>query len=71
MLLVYIVLGQIGILTEENADNRLITYTIAYHTSIIYSTVSEGASKGRTLGKLITETIAIKENMQLLPWQKH
>jgi uncharacterized RDD family membrane protein YckC len=39
-----------------------IKYLIAYSVYIIYYTLIEGVSKGRSLGKLATGTIAVKED---------
>jgi uncharacterized RDD family membrane protein YckC len=39
-----------------------ITYLIAYSVLIIYYTLIEGVSKGRSLGKLATSTIVVKED---------
>ena len=50
----------ISLLTEESLRAKLLDYLITAIITIIYYTVSEAATNGRTIGKMVTGTIAIK-----------
>lgn len=46
----------------------LLIYVLFFGITIGYYTIIEGASKGRTLGKLITGTVAVQEDGSTITW---
>jgi uncharacterized RDD family membrane protein YckC len=50
------------IITKHTTQAQLISYLIAIIITILYYTIYEGATKGRTFGKMVTGTIVIKED---------
>lgn len=50
------------------SGNVIIDYAITYLLYIVYYTFCEGASGGRTIGKLVTRTKAVKEDNTSITW---
>ncbi len=50
------------IFTSEDAGSKIIVYAISFSAFFLFFFLIEGLSKGRTLGKLITRTKAVKED---------
>lgn len=48
---------------------NLMLYAVNYSIIILYYTIMEGACKGRTIGKLITGTVAMREDGTKLSWK--
>ncbi len=48
--------------------NKLSDYLVVYAVYILYYTFSEGASRGRSVGKLITRTKAVREDESDISW---
>jgi uncharacterized RDD family membrane protein YckC len=55
-------------LTDEGNSSKAVVYLYAFALLIIYYTLMEGLTKGRSLGKLITGTIAIRETGAPITW---
>lgn len=53
-------------LTGSQFSDFLLTYALYF----LYYAVFEGATKGRSLGKLITGTVAIQEDGSAITWNK-
>ena len=51
-----------SIIMQDTLQAKLIDYIVTQILTIIYYTISEAATKGRTLGKMVTGTIAITED---------
>ena len=47
----------------------LLTYVFAFGIWVVFFTLTEAITKGRTLGKLITGTVAIREDGGNLTWK--
>ena len=58
----------IGMLMPELAYNQINLYVITYLIYLFYYTVIEGATNGRTLGKLVTGSKAVKEDGSDISW---
>jgi len=54
---------------QELLHNRLFTFTLTYINYTIFYTLIEGATKGRTIGKLITRTEAVKNDLNKITWK--
>ena len=54
---------------QEIFSNKAVPYTMALANFILLYTVIEGASKGRSLGKLVTGTVAVQESLQPITWK--
>jgi uncharacterized RDD family membrane protein YckC len=54
---------------EESAFNKLLTYLYVIVIFTLAYSIIEGASKGRTLGKLITGTKAVREDGSSITWK--
>jgi uncharacterized RDD family membrane protein YckC len=55
---------------QQNQDEiRFFVYIISYLSYLIYYTIFEGATKGRTLGKLITGTRAVNMDGTPITWK--
>jgi len=54
---------------QSQGDLTIFIYFICYLTYITYYTVFEGATKGRTLGKLITGTRVVKLDGSPITWK--
>lgn len=74
-LFIFLFMMLIGILnpdffrqTGDSADASLSAYVIALLSFLVYYTILEGATKGKTLGKLITNTRAVKEDGADITW---
>ncbi len=50
-------------------DNKLILYGIVLLNMLVIYTLIEGAAKGGSLGKLITGTKAVKEDLSRITWK--
>lgn len=50
-------------------NSKLISIIVGDSLYIIFYTLIEGATKGRTLGKLITKTVAVSEDGAPLTWK--
>jgi uncharacterized RDD family membrane protein YckC len=50
------------IITQDSNQARLISIIVGVSITILYYTLYEGFTKGRTFGKMVTGTIAIKED---------
>jgi len=50
------------IIAQRTTQGQLISYLVAIIITLLYYTIYEGATKGRTFGKMVTGTIAIKED---------
>src|SRR6266487_2959062 len=48
--------------------NKLSDYLMIYTLYVLFYTFSEGASSGRTIGKLITRTKAVREDESEITW---
>lgn len=65
-----IVVGVIaGTLSINYTSDTLFLYFISYAIFIGYYTIMEGASNGRTLGKLITGSRAVKDDGSNITWK--
>lgn len=53
---------------ETFTGNLLMDYLIVYALYAIYYTFSEGASRGRSIGKLITRTKVVREDGSEISW---
>ncbi len=53
----------------EFFSNRVYTFGIAMVNMLIIYTIIEGASKGRSLGKVITRTVAVKDDFSRITWK--
>ena len=51
------------------SGNQLLDYLISYSIYVVFYTFCEGASGGRTIGKLITRTKAVKEDETAITWK--
>jgi uncharacterized RDD family membrane protein YckC len=51
------------------SGNKLFDYLISYSIYVIFYTFCEGASGGRTIGKLVTRTKAVKEDETDITWK--
>ncbi|RXK86340.1 RDD family protein [Filimonas effusa] len=47
---------------QSTAASDLVLYVISFIVTVLYFSLMEGLSKGRSLGKLITRTRAVKED---------
>jgi uncharacterized RDD family membrane protein YckC len=47
---------------QEISDSNVMLYVISFSVMLGYYIVFEGASRGRTLGKLITGTVVVKDD---------
>lgn len=56
-------------LLDSTLSERLFSYLIAIIAIFLFYTIFEGASKGRSLGKLITKTVAIREDGNPITWK--
>lgn len=52
---------------EDN--NLLFQYLVSYLFYLVYYTIVEGATKGRSLGKIVSGTIAVREDGATLTWK--
>lgn len=55
---------------ETMSGSKFGDFLISYALYMLYYTVFEGATKGRSLGKLITGTTAIQEDGNPITWNK-
>lgn len=55
---------------EENSSSRLTLYLTIFLILFAYYTVMEAAFNGKTVGKLITRTRAVREDGSPLGWDK-
>lgn len=55
---------------EENASNMLTLYLTVFLILFGYYTIMEAAFNGKTIGKLITRTRAVREDGSPLGWDK-
>ena len=53
---------------SEDAGSKLLEYLISFTIYMIFYTFSEGASGGRSIGKLITGTKAVKVDNTRITW---
>lgn len=53
----------------RSGDMTMVFYLIIYAAYVIYYTVLEGGTNGRTLGKFITKTKVVKEDGSLITWK--
>ena len=53
----------------DSIPGKLFLYLIAFGLLVTFFTVIEGASKGRSLGKLITGTVAIRDDGATITWK--
>ena len=53
---------------ETLTGNGFLDYFVAYGFYAIYYTFSEGASRGRSIGKLITRTKVVREDGSEISW---
>jgi uncharacterized RDD family membrane protein YckC len=51
-----------SILRQNTIEAKLLDILLTAVLTVIYYTISEGVSKGRTIGKMVTGTIAIRED---------
>lgn len=70
-------LGAVLVLTNPNIGEwiaanqvlfKLFNYSYGYLVIVLFYSLQEGLLKGRTIGKLITGTVAIREDGQPLTW---
>lgn len=63
--------GDVESLNEfmDSGEGKLCNYAAAYAVLIIVYTLIEGASGGRSLGKLITGTVAVREDGSRITWR--
>lgn len=63
----------VGILVSarifQTGETRFVFYFISYLTYLLYYTLLEGGTGGRTLGKLITKTVVVKEDGSPITWK--
>jgi len=75
MFVVGIGLAAYGLVTDVDSFNEsyrssiLAEYALSYFVYVLYFTLAEGLTKGRSLGKLITGTVAIKEDGSAFTWK--
>lgn len=55
--------------TNTFTGNKLTDYLVSYIIYALFYTFSEGASRGRSIGKLITRTKAVKEDESEVSWK--
>lgn len=55
--------------THTFTGNKLTDYLMSYIIYALFYTFSEGASRGRSIGKLITRTKAVKEDESEISWK--
>src|SRR5690606_10243233 len=53
----------------DSGAGTLVMYLIAFSVLLLFFTLMEGATKGRSLGKLITGTVAIREDGTAITWK--
>jgi len=53
----------------ESLSSKLFLYVFAYFNHVTLFAFIEGATKGRTLGKLITGTKAVKDDITPITWR--
>lgn len=53
----------------DSTGFNLMLYAINYSIIILYYTIMEGALKGRTIGKMVTGTVALREDGSQLTWK--
>ena len=53
----------------ESIPGKLLIYLFAFSLLVIFFTLIEGASKGRSVGKLITGTRAVKDDGSAISWK--
>jgi uncharacterized RDD family membrane protein YckC len=76
MLVVGLVIGLMQLQNEAYYEDETLSgskvgdYLISYGLYLLYYTIFEGATKGRSLGKLITGTVAIQEDGNPVTWNK-
>jgi uncharacterized RDD family membrane protein YckC len=58
-----------NVLAREDAGSVLIQYLISFGSYIGMFTILEGATKGRTLGKLVTGTRALRKDGSFITWK--
>lgn len=51
-----------SIIMQDTLQAKLIDYVVTQLLTILYYTISEAATKGRTLGKMVTGTIVITDD---------
>src|SRR5688500_6606630 len=73
---VFFVIGLVQLQTEGYYEDETLTgsqfgdFLVSYLLYLLYYAVFEGATKGRSLGKLITGTVAIQEDGSPITWNK-
>ena len=55
-------------MANENSSYTIMSYVIGIFVFLVYFTLTEGFFKGKTLGKLITKTRAVKEDGSALTY---
>lgn len=61
--------GKESLAVTGNSMDKVINYVFAYCVYVLYYLFSEGASNGRSLGKLCTHTKAVKLNGDPITWE--
>jgi len=51
------------------SGNKLVDYLISYTLYVVFYTFCEGSSGGRTIGKLVTRTKAVREDETAITWK--
>lgn len=55
---------------REMFSNRLLPACMSLGAYFLYYFMVEGITKGRTLGKLITKTVAVNEDLSAITWKQ-
>lgn len=62
------VTGTANLLDEDNS-NIVLQYLLSYSLYVLFYTLIEGLTKGRSFGKFITGTVAVKSNGTNFSWK--
>lgn len=66
---VLLVLAGLALATTFNFEDNLSIYMFNYFLYVCYYTLMEGATKGRTIGKLVTGSNVIKDDGTPITWK--
>ena len=55
---------------QQMLSNKVLSYSLGIGTYLLLYTVIEGATKGRSIGKLFTGTVAVQNNLEPITWEK-
>lgn len=68
-IILFILIYEAGGDTDNDAAFQELLFLLMFVVGILYYTFSEGASRGRSVGKLITRTKVVKEDGSEISWK--